>query len=158
VESLTVMVVGQIARDLVLRVDELPEAGEAADASWRREILGGKGANAAADASRAASAVLLQLQQPPAPLIAAAQHAKAGGALVVSDGALVDDTQRGALLAVTDVIRADAHETELLIGRRADVAAASVTVGHAGGRPNLDRTVLRRATEQIDEALRRRHA
>lgn len=75
---------------------------------------------AAADALRTASVVLLQLQQPPAPLIAAAQHAKAGGALVVCGGALADDTQRGALLAVTDVIRADAHETELLIGRRAD--------------------------------------
>lgn len=307
------MVVGQIARDLVLRVDDMPEAGRAADASWRQEILGGKGANqavsvaqldehvglvgvvgddhagddlltqarsdgidvthvvrrpgaptgvivevleadgdwryvqhlpdpvlvneddiaAAADALRGASVVLLQLQQPPAPLIAAAQHAKAGGALVVCDGALADDIQRGALLALTDVIRGDAHEAETLIGRRADdvdravaaardllaagpsvvvlgcsagnlfvwsgghllvpridvpvvdttgagdaltaalavallhrapprdaaraaVAAASVTVGHAGGRPHLDRALLRHATERIDDALRRR--
>lgn len=44
---MTVMVLGQIARDLVLRVDRIPAAGEAIDARERREILGGKGANQA---------------------------------------------------------------------------------------------------------------
>jgi ribokinase len=40
-------VVGQIARDLVLTVDRLPEAGTSKDATGRREQLGGKGANQA---------------------------------------------------------------------------------------------------------------
>ncbi|WIM93021.1 PfkB family carbohydrate kinase [Actinoplanes oblitus] len=42
-----VAVVGQLARDLVLSVDGLPSAGSAADATARREQLGGKGANQA---------------------------------------------------------------------------------------------------------------
>ncbi len=41
------MVVGQIARDLVLLVDELPAAGASVQARSRREVLGGKGANQA---------------------------------------------------------------------------------------------------------------
>ncbi|MFI5931048.1 PfkB family carbohydrate kinase [Actinoplanes sp. NPDC051494] len=40
-------VVGQLARDLVLSVHAVPEAGDAADAADRREQLGGKGANQA---------------------------------------------------------------------------------------------------------------
>jgi ribokinase len=42
-----VAVVGQLARDLVLSVAELPEPGTSADAADRREQLGGKGANQA---------------------------------------------------------------------------------------------------------------
>jgi ribokinase len=41
------VVVGQLARDLVLQVDEMPPAGAAADVRLRREMLGGKGANQA---------------------------------------------------------------------------------------------------------------
>jgi ribokinase len=40
-------VVGQLARDLVLSVDAIPEPGSSADATDRREQLGGKGANQA---------------------------------------------------------------------------------------------------------------
>jgi ribokinase len=40
-------VVGQLARDLVLSIDALPEPGTSADAAERREQLGGKGANQA---------------------------------------------------------------------------------------------------------------
>jgi hypothetical protein len=40
-----VMVVGQIARDLVLEVKGMPTAGSAAAATQRLEMLGGKGAN-----------------------------------------------------------------------------------------------------------------
>ena len=43
----TAAVVGQLARDLVLTVDELPEAGSSGAATGRREQLGGKGANQA---------------------------------------------------------------------------------------------------------------
>ncbi|TDB82377.1 PfkB family carbohydrate kinase [Micromonospora sp. KC721] len=42
-----VVVVGQIARDLVLQVDELPAASGTAPVRCRRELLGGKGANQA---------------------------------------------------------------------------------------------------------------
>jgi ribokinase len=44
---MTVVVVGQIARDLVLRVAEAPDAGQSAEVLERREMLGGKGANQA---------------------------------------------------------------------------------------------------------------
>ncbi|MEU4715830.1 PfkB family carbohydrate kinase [Micromonospora purpureochromogenes] len=42
-----VMVVGQVARDLVLLVDEVPAASGTAPVRRRRELLGGKGANQA---------------------------------------------------------------------------------------------------------------
>ncbi|MEV0807687.1 PfkB family carbohydrate kinase [Micromonospora sp. NPDC050200] len=42
-----VMVVGQIARDLVLLVDEVPTASGTAPVRCRREMLGGKGGNQA---------------------------------------------------------------------------------------------------------------
>ncbi|MFG2085301.1 MULTISPECIES: PfkB family carbohydrate kinase [unclassified Spirillospora] len=42
-----VAVVGQIARDLVLVVDDVPGPGESANVRRRREMLGGKGANQA---------------------------------------------------------------------------------------------------------------
>jgi ribokinase len=47
VTSLVAAVVGQLARDLVLTVDRVPGAGTEADATSRREQLGGKGANQA---------------------------------------------------------------------------------------------------------------
>lgn len=42
-----VVVAGQLARDLVLVVDDLPEAGQSRPVRTRREMLGGKGANQA---------------------------------------------------------------------------------------------------------------
>jgi ribokinase len=42
-----IVVVGQIARDLVLVVDEMPDTGTSAAVRQRREMLGGKGANQA---------------------------------------------------------------------------------------------------------------
>jgi ribokinase len=47
VTTRTAAVVGQLARDLVLSIGELPGPGTAADAADRREQLGGKGANQA---------------------------------------------------------------------------------------------------------------
>ena len=44
---MTVVVVGQIGRDLVLRCDGLPESGGSSSVVERREMLGGKGANQA---------------------------------------------------------------------------------------------------------------
>jgi ribokinase len=45
--SPSVVVVGQIARDLVLVIDEVPGPGGSVDVHRRRELLGGKGANIA---------------------------------------------------------------------------------------------------------------
>ncbi|MGY2003925.1 PfkB family carbohydrate kinase [Blastococcus sp. SYSU DS1024] len=42
-----VVVLGQIGRDLVLRLPQVPAAGGSAPATGRRELLGGKGANQA---------------------------------------------------------------------------------------------------------------
>lgn len=42
-----VLVVGQVARDLVLAVDRVPDPGSSTDVRIRRELLGGKGANQA---------------------------------------------------------------------------------------------------------------
>jgi ribokinase len=42
-----VVVAGQLARDLVLVVDDVPEAGQSRPVRERREMLGGKGANQA---------------------------------------------------------------------------------------------------------------
>ena len=47
VTAQTATVVGQLARDLVLSVDEVPAAGSSAPARGRLEQLGGKGANQA---------------------------------------------------------------------------------------------------------------
>jgi ribokinase len=54
-----VVVVGQLARDLVLVVDALPEAGTAADLRERREMLGGKGANCAVGVAQLGATVAL---------------------------------------------------------------------------------------------------
>ena len=42
-----VVVVGQLARDVVLLIDAMPEPGSSTDVRMRRETLGGKGANQA---------------------------------------------------------------------------------------------------------------
>jgi ribokinase len=47
VSDVRVVVAGQLARDVVLVVDEHPPVGSAADVCERRDMLGGKGANQA---------------------------------------------------------------------------------------------------------------
>ncbi|WP_213451698.1 PfkB family carbohydrate kinase [Rhizomonospora bruguierae] len=193
---MTVVVAGQLARDVVLLVDELPPTGTSADARLRLEMLGGKGANqavslaqlgvpvalvavagddrvgeellaqarrdgidvryvvrrpgaqtglivealeadggwrylqhlpvqvllteadvaAAGPALDAAEAVLVQLQQPPAAVLAAARRGRDAGAMVVLDGAPGDGADRATLLGTADVVRADAKEAEALTG------------------------------------------
>lgn len=188
------MAVGQIARDLVLKVAAVPEPGNSGPVTERLEMLGGKGANqavgmarlgmhvsliaavgddetgarlieqAAADAidasyiaqrpqmstalivsiveeggwrylehippaalvtpgdiKRAASAfhgagtVVIQLQQPPSAALAAARLGRQCQCRVVLDGAPAGE-YREPLLAISDVVRADAREAELLTG------------------------------------------
>lgn len=71
--SNTVVVFGQLARDLVLVVDDVPAAGHAASVTERREMLGGKGANQAV--------ALAQLGMRPA-LVAAAGDDRPGSQLL----------------------------------------------------------------------------
>lgn len=54
-----VLVIGQIARDLVLRVEDWPSAGGSARAVERREMLGGKGANQAVALRQLGAPVIL---------------------------------------------------------------------------------------------------
>ena len=54
-----IVVVGQVARDLVLVVDQVPEAGGSVDVDRRRELLGGKGANIAVGLAQLGAAVAL---------------------------------------------------------------------------------------------------
>jgi ribokinase len=58
----------------------------------------------------------IQLQQPQEAALAAAQRARAAGCKVALDGAPADGTGGGELLALADVVRADARETRLLAG------------------------------------------
>lgn len=189
-----VAVVGQVARDLVLRVAGLPDPGGSVPVVERREVLGGKGANqavglaqlgvpvalvavsgedavgadvleqaardaidvsdvvrrgttallvdvvdapgsrrlledvpsdalltpadvqSAAGLLRSAGTVVLQLQQPVDALLAVLDVVDPA-ARVVLDGAVRDERARAALLARAQVVRADAQETELLLGR-----------------------------------------
>jgi ribokinase len=72
-----IVVAGQIARDLVLVVDELPEPGSSAAVRQRRELLGGKGANQAVG--------LAQLGLRPA-LLGVVGDDRAGGGLLAQAG------------------------------------------------------------------------
>ncbi|CAM4141146.1 PfkB family carbohydrate kinase [Kibdelosporangium persicum] len=53
------VVLGQVARDLVLVVPQVPDAGSTAPVHRRREMLGGKGANIAVAATQLGSTVAL---------------------------------------------------------------------------------------------------
>jgi ribokinase len=68
--------------------------------------------------ARAGTAVI-QLQQPAAACLAAAQMARKAGCRVVLDGAPQPE-RREALLESAHVLRADGHEAQLLTGRRID--------------------------------------
>lgn len=203
------MAIGQITRDLVLTVDEVPGPNGTTGVRQRREMLGGKGGNqavglaqlgvpvgllgvvgddevgrrmlnqarsdgidtspvvcrpstetalvvdivdrqgrwhylesmpdgtlltesdvaAAAPALDGAAAVLVQLQQPAPSALAAARRARAGGSRVLVDGAPQDERQREALLAVAEIVRADAREAQKLTGIPVTDAASAVRVG-----------------------------
>lgn len=199
-----VVVLGQVGRDLVLRVDGLPDPGGSVPVRDRREVLGGRGANQAvalaqlgvpvaligvvgddgpgaqalAQASRdgvdvsgvvsregAETALLLDLVedggrrrlvehvpegallrpedvvaaadqlagcqvlvvqlQLPGDAVRAALDLLPDTAFVVADGAPGDEATRAAVLARAAVLRADAAEAGLLVGRRIDGAAGA---------------------------------
>ncbi|HJP78919.1 MAG TPA: PfkB family carbohydrate kinase [Pseudonocardiaceae bacterium] len=95
-----VTVVGQIARDLVLVVDEVPEPLSSAPVRERRETLGGKGANQAVS--------MAQL-----------------GASVALVGVLADDADAERLL---DRARADGIDTGPVVRRRGGRSALIVDI------------------------------
>ncbi|MGP4028860.1 PfkB family carbohydrate kinase [Actinomadura sp. 3N407] len=99
-----VAVLGQVARDLVLVVDDVPAPGESADVRRRREMLGGKGANQAVS--------LAQL------------GVRAGLVGVVGDddvgGGMLDQARRDGI-DVSHVVRREGTETGLIV----DVVDAS---------------------------------
>lgn len=120
------MVVGQIARDLVLVVESMPEAGSSVPVRRRREMLGGKGANQAVG--------LAQLGVRPA-LVGAVGRDGTGGCLLTraaEDGIEVSGVvRRGRTGLIVDLVDAEGRwryledlpaESKLTV---ADVAAAT---------------------------------
>ncbi|WP_307834131.1 PfkB family carbohydrate kinase [Paractinoplanes lichenicola] len=156
----TAAVIGQLARDLVLTVDRLPDPGSSAAAGERREQLGGKGANQAV--------ALAQLGVRPS-LIAVAGDDATGDALLaqaVADGidvravvrrrgeatgVIVEILESGGdyryiehlpppvLLAEADILRARdtiAQSDAVLVQLQQPAAAAlaAARIGHEAGR------------------------
>jgi ribokinase len=204
---MSVVVIGQIGRDLVLRTDGPPTASESTMILQRKEVLGGKGANQAvglaqlgvpvaligvvgddyagtsvrqqaqqdgidvrgvvrrgttallidvvgrppqrllledvpesslvrvadldhSDASwDGADTVSIQLQQPPATALDAAQRARRRGLRVVADGVPAPQI-RAELLATVDVMRADATEATLLAGETVSTVEDALALAH----------------------------
>ena len=96
---MTVVVVGQVARDLVLRLPVLPDAGGSAPVEERLELLGGKGANQAVG--------LAQLGLPVA-LVAVAGEDSAGAAVLEQAGRdgidIAAVRRRGTTALLVDVV------------------------------------------------------
>ncbi|MCI3919786.1 PfkB family carbohydrate kinase, partial [Paenibacillus sp. TRM 82003] len=85
---------------------------------------------AASGLLRRSAAVLVQLQQPAEAVAAALRIARGAGRFVVVDGAAQDTALREQVLSTATVLRADAQEAELFLGRSLDgpddvLAAAS---------------------------------
>jgi ribokinase len=131
-----VVVLGQVGRDLVLRIPALPDAGGATSARGRTEVLGGKGANQAVGLAQlglpvallgvvgddaAGTAVLAQAAADGIDVGAVRRRPGAPTALLldlVEDGGsrrLVESVPDAVLLTADDVAAA----TELLAGCRA---------------------------------------
>jgi ribokinase len=153
----SVLVVGQLARDLVLRVPELPEPGGSAVVDERRELLGGKGANQAVG--------LRQLGAEPVTVMGVVgddfagswvlDRARASGldvgpvirrgrtALlvdVVADGVrrLLEDVPTTSLLRAEDVARsagafAEADTVSIQLQQPADAVLAAAQLAHEHG-------------------------
>ena len=83
--------------------------------------------NDAAAVFDSADLVSIQLQQPADAVLAAARHARRVGATVVADG-VVEPNSVDELLALTDVLRADAKEAELLAGEQVESVEDAVTL------------------------------
>ncbi len=105
-----IVVVGQVARDLVLRVPAFPDAGAPARATERRELLGGKGANqAVALAQLGVPVALVGVVGDDAPGAAARAQAAADG---IDVSCVV--TRPGAVTALLLDLVADGGERRLV--------------------------------------------
>lgn len=167
---------GQLARDLVLRIDGLPEAGSAAAVTGRRELLGGKGANCAV--------AVAQLGVPVALVAAAGDDAVADDLLVqardsgvdtsavvrrpdASTGLIVECLERGGawryledlpepvLVRAGDVARAEPVHTADTVVLQAQQPGAALLEAARAARGRGARTVLDGApgAEHVDELL-----
>ncbi|MDI5975715.1 PfkB family carbohydrate kinase [Amycolatopsis magusensis] len=76
-----------------------------------------------------ASSVILHARQPVGAVLAAARTAKAARRRVVLEGIPGEQSSTTELLALTDVLRLDQHDGELLTGRRLDSAEAAALAG-----------------------------
>jgi ribokinase len=100
------VVAGQLARDLLLVVDDVPEAGQSRPVRERREMLGGKGANQAV--------AVAQLGLRPG-LMAVAGDDEAGSRLLEQasrdgiDVSAVTIREGAATGLITDIVDADGH-------------------------------------------------
>ncbi|BBY25979.1 PfkB family carbohydrate kinase [Mycolicibacterium sediminis] len=107
-DTVGVVVIGQMGRDVVVRVDDLPDPGGSVPGSGRREMLGGKGANQAVGLS--------QLRVPTA-LVAVAGDDIQGAALLrqaARDGIDVSCVpRRGPTALLVDVV--DARGDRMLV-------------------------------------------
>ena len=150
-----VVVVGQVARDLVLVVDEVPGPGGTVDVEQRRELLGGKGANIAVGltlaghpipddaAARAVAAELLN-RGPDLVVVAVGTDGNLvawpeGGVLIplIEPDAVVDTTGGGDAFVAALTWALDRGEDPVHAGQLATTAAGLV-VRHPGGRPAMD--------------------
>ncbi|WP_210479260.1 PfkB family carbohydrate kinase [Naasia sp. SYSU D00948] len=130
--SRTVLVVGQAARDLALRIEELPESGGSTDVRERLEMLGGKGANQAVGLRQLGSRVAL---------LAVFGEDAVGERMrdeAIASGIDVSPAvRRGATALLVDVVEAAGHRRLLEDVPRsslltaADVRGASAAFGQA---------------------------
>jgi ribokinase len=137
-EQLDAVVVGQIARDLVLVVDEVPEAGTATPVRRRREMLGGKGANQAVGLAQLGVRVAL---------LGVAGTDETGEWLLAQarrDGIDVSQVvRRGESGLIVDIVDGDGRWRYLGVPARADTARR--TARHGGPRATAGRPLRHRA-------------
>jgi ribokinase len=140
-----VVVAGQLARDLVVVVDQVPGPEESGTVRERREMLGGKGAN---QAELLAAEILRQ-----GPRLVALAVGDEGNYFAWPDGEILLPLTRTTVADTTGA--GDALITGLARGHdpehaaRLAVAAAGATVGHPGGRPDLTEAALDRQLELL---------
>lgn len=154
----SVVVVGQAARDLVLVVDALPEAGRSTDVRQRLEVLGGKGANQAV--------ALAQLGQDVALVAVLGDDAAGDDALAQARSDRIDVravVRRGRTALLVDVVETggvrrlleDVPEPSLLREQDVDAAAGLLagarTVSLQAQQPAR---VLRRAAAHARDGAR----
>jgi ribokinase len=151
-----VLVVGQICRDLVLRIDLMPHAGGAEPVLERRELLGGKGANQAVGLRQlGADVAILGVVGRDDPADRVLEEARSAGidvrhvrrrgttALMVdivdNDGRrLLEDVPGDSLLTVADVVAATeafarADTVCLQLQQPADALLAAARVARRSG-------------------------